>query len=524
MLIVRKGATRIAALVLASLIILVFNYHAQSAFCQTSRLPPRELFLLQLRNPNKEINAGLTYCLELCRNDQSQLVDQNFAFQSGDGVRVHVKTNFDGYAYIILAAGTSGKRAVLFPGGSEPNNIVHGREYILPINGVLRFDDKPGREALQVVASREPIDLESFSAQNASIITSTPSQQTANQGFAINVHPRSPVSLLAYLNHGVTTASQPPVQPQPLAQPVRMPPLKKPSTVEPLSRPVAPKFPPKLPAMPVQKVAPPPVSANRPLTDKWAVLIGIKYFPGFNADTRSRPGNVRTMNIFKNYLINEAHFSPSHVCVVEDQKANKHNVQDVLIGDWLANMAQPDDLVIIYFNTHGSTCTDGKNYLNLSGEQTDNTGSVINIDETCICMQDLGEIIKSKIRSQRVVIILDACYSANVMPKELDQGLDEMLQGAGQIVVSSSEKDEESWTDARLRGNLFTTFLTENLRQNRGLLESFRRTAQQVEAEGTTIGETQIPVINYSRWRGKDVIISAPVTNARPSSAVPHPF
>lgn len=517
----RKGSNYKGSQVLASLlIIVVHNFGDLSAFAQTSRLSPRQLFLIQLRDPNKEVNAGLTYCLELFRKGKSQLVDQNFAFQNGDQVRIHVKTNFDGYAYIILATGTSGKRAVLFPTGSEPNNIVHGREYILPTNGALRFDDKPGKEALQVVASRDPLNLDGLSLLNTDIISSVPSQQTANQGFAINIHPRSPVSLLAYLNHAGSTASQPVVQSQPTALP--KPPLTKPLVVKP-PRPMAPKFPPKLPPVSVPKVAPPPVSVNRPLTDKWAVLAGIKYFPGWPADLRNRPGNDRKTNDFKDYLISEAHFDRSHVCVVEDKKATKHDIQDVLIGDWLAKMAQPDDLVIIYFNTHGSKPgDDGKSYLSLSGDPD----GAFN-DDTCICMQDLGEIIKSKIRSQRVVIILDACYSANAMPKELDQGLDEMLQGAGQILVSSSEKNQESFSYDLRRGSVFTTCLINNLRSNRGLLETFRQTARDVEAAISTLntgGELQIPVINYSRWRGKDVIISAPVTNPLPASAVPHPF
>src|ERR1700684_3377663 len=94
---------RRVALVLAGLIHAACSICPSGAMAQTSKLSPRELFLQQLRDQGKEFNAGLTYCFELCRNGKSQLVGEDFSFQNGDAVRIHVKTNFDGYAYIVLA-------------------------------------------------------------------------------------------------------------------------------------------------------------------------------------------------------------------------------------------------------------------------------------------------------------------------------------------------------------------------------------------------------------------------------------
>lgn len=121
----------------------------------------KDLFFEQLENPSTEINTGLAYSLELLRNGQTYKVDNKFTFQSGDKIKFHVRPNMNGYAYIVMDKGTTGKQAVLFPNPKSPKNaVVAGQDIVLPANGVLTFDDNPGTERVKLFLSRNELKQE----------------------------------------------------------------------------------------------------------------------------------------------------------------------------------------------------------------------------------------------------------------------------------------------------------------------------------------------------------------------------
>ncbi len=122
------------------------------------------LYFEQLQKPEHTLNTGLRYWIELKRKDKTTQVSNKESFYSGDRIRFHVRPNIDGYAYILLRSGSRGEQNVLFPDTrtGEDNQVVHGRDYELPADGFLTFDQNPGTEKLTLLLSRKPIDAQAF--------------------------------------------------------------------------------------------------------------------------------------------------------------------------------------------------------------------------------------------------------------------------------------------------------------------------------------------------------------------------
>jgi hypothetical protein len=122
------------------------------------------LYFTQMDNPNKSLNTGVQYWIELHRGDDTLSVNNKYSFQSGDKIRFHVQSNIDGYAYIILKAGSRGEQSVLFPDQkhADDTHIARGHDYSLPNDGLLTFDENPGMENVVLLLSRAPIDPDAY--------------------------------------------------------------------------------------------------------------------------------------------------------------------------------------------------------------------------------------------------------------------------------------------------------------------------------------------------------------------------
>lgn len=123
----------------------------------------RGLYVEQLKKPAAKINNGVSYWLELQRNGKKSRVTNRYTFLDGDKLRIHVKPNFNGYAYVLLLQGSGGEQSVLFPGsGLGANRVLAGQEIVLPTaapgkDAWMKFDQNPGTEIVRVLVSREKI-------------------------------------------------------------------------------------------------------------------------------------------------------------------------------------------------------------------------------------------------------------------------------------------------------------------------------------------------------------------------------
>ncbi|MBY0551268.1 MAG: DUF4384 domain-containing protein [Candidatus Obscuribacterales bacterium] len=141
----------------------------------------KAIFREQMENPTEKLNTGVKYWIELYRGGKMTLVDNRTKFISGDKIRFRVIPNINGYAYIAMRKGSSGKAAVLFPPANSPNKVIAGKKYSMPAVGFLTFDKQPGTEQLSLVVSRTPVNATSLLNMESQHSLVTVASNTAEQ-------------------------------------------------------------------------------------------------------------------------------------------------------------------------------------------------------------------------------------------------------------------------------------------------------------------------------------------------------
>lgn len=262
-----------------------------------------------------------------------------------------------------------------------------------------------------------------------------------------------------------------------------------------------------------------------PIRDKWALVIGISKFqrkgiPGLKFASKDATD-------FYRYLVNEANFAPDHVRLLLDEKATQRRVMSELGSKFLARVAKPQDLVVIFVSTHGSPSQmdlRGKSYVVAHDSDPDD------LFATGIEMQKILESIQGRVLTDRVLLVMDACHSGFAAPNS--KGLyrmanfdaEELAQGSGQMVVCSSSPNERSWESTRYANSVFTRKLLDGLRshgEKTSLTEAFTRASAEVaqEVQEDRAGARQTPILK-GKWSGNDLLVGlhAASPQAVPSS------
>lgn len=256
-------------------------------------------------------------------------------------------------------------------------------------------------------------------------------------------------------------------------------------------------------------------AVDRPIKDKWAVVVGISKFEDPRINLKYPAKDAQD---FSNFLVNGAHFASDHVVLLTDEQATRSNILSVLGDKWLPRVANPDDLVIIYFSSHGSPAdldVGGVNYLIASDTDTNC------LYATGLALQDLMRTVKNRVHCNRVVMILDACHSgaADVSSSSSAKGLQragnvdtsQIVAGTGQLVIASSKPDQTSWEAKTYANGVFTKQLIEALKK-RGdhtkLGEAFEQLQDKVQQQVLLErGQLQTPQIK-SQWQGNDLVLA----------------
>ena len=471
----------------------------------------KDLFYRELKSPTNA-STGLAYCIELRRKGQRPILCNNrYPFQTGDAIKLHIKSNRTGYAYIVMAQGSTGKKAVLYPpqGSTEDNLLEAGKEYVVPPNGVIEFDNNAGTEKVLLVLSPQQVSLDAAlaSARNINItqdhLTGIPEQVDncsvySNEGVYENTpdssRPLKPGQGQVYVvnpdSDAVTAVGI--VLSHLGGQQASCIPFTQPGSVATA---------PALVAQPSAQSTPAPNGPNRPISDKWAFVVGCDRFLNGNGLRFC----VKDAISMREFLINEAGFSPNHVLMLTNEQATTANVMRVMT-ELLPQAVRKDDLVVLYFSTHGSGNLTGPNYNNHI--VTYDTGPEV----PGVHMQTLGDLIKAKIPSDRVVTILDVCFAGSAKDLDAKDYLDSLLQGSGEIIVSACGPNETSQELPQYGHGLFTYHLLNSLREKKALKASFDETRQKVIVDEPG----QHPIINYERWQGNDVVLFSRPKSPRP--------
>lgn len=261
-------------------------------------------------------------------------------------------------------------------------------------------------------------------------------------------------------------------------------------------------------------------SKDRPIADKWAVIIGIDKFQDKGIPTLEY--SAKDAKDFCDFLVEKGNFSRDHVILMLNEQATEDNILDAVFDNGLPRRVQKDDLVLIYASTHGSPREmdiRGENYL------VTYDSKLSHLFSSSIKLKDLLATIKNRTGCERIVLLLDACNSG--VAADLQEGgkggkallrvnsfnVDE-LAGKGQVVITSSSANERSWESKRYKNGVFTRNLIDALQKEGSgttLVDAFEDLKEKVLTEVQFDRKSsQTPVMN-NQWSGESLaLLSVP--------------
>ena len=201
----------------------------------------------------------------------------------------------------------------------------------------------------------------------------------------------------------------------------------------------------------------------------WAVVIGVNSYPHI----RPLKYAVNDAVAFSNHLVEYNQVPKENVVLLLDEEANLTRLRSAL-GIHMKNKASKEDMVIIYFAGHGATERDSTSP---DGDGLEKYLLPYDVDPkelyaTAMPMEEISRLF-SRIRSDRLVFIVDTCYSgasggrtvsvADIRAGISDGFLDRITGGKGKIILTASAANEVSAESDEMQHGIFTHFLIKGL-------------------------------------------------------------
>lgn len=245
-----------------------------------------------------------------------------------------------------------------------------------------------------------------------------------------------------------------------------------------------------------------------PIERKYALVIGLGKFK--EREITPLEYAEEDAKDFYNYLINPkgGNFRKENVSLLINEKATRDNIVNAL--DTVRNKAKENDLVILYFSTHGTPPGP------FGGVHMVTFDSVVKprqaIWETSITDEMLRDFING-IKTKRLIVVMDACYSngaykqvegflppggkslgvedeegfgnsRSFMAKRLLGSKDIVLDdedtptsgskgGWGKVLFSASDAGEKSWESDVLKHSFFTYYFLEGTKKYGDIKQAF---------------------------------------------------
>jgi hypothetical protein len=258
-----------------------------------------------------------------------------------------------------------------------------------------------------------------------------------------------------------------------------------------------------------------PKAAAGPVHEKWALVVGISRFQ----DKQLGRLNFASKDAkdFAAVLVDPSvgRFKPSNVHSLTDGEVTTRQLKQEF--NWLARSAKdPNDLVVIFLSSHGTARNKDTAEINYIATSDTEIEPEDNLFATAMPMVDVSDIVRSRIKAQRTVILLDTCHSgaaaANAARTDFSasaDALDRIRQGVGRAIVTSSSPDEKSYEGQPYSNGYFTHFLLEELRKNGGqesIDQIYGSLKQNVSRAASSIQRKQNPIFTHSE-HGAEIVI-----------------
>ena len=193
---------------------------------------------------------------------------------------------------------------------------------------------------------------------------------------------------------------------------------------------------------------------------RYALLIGI----GRYQDKRIPKLDYTAADAKAMYAVltdpNHGRFPKERVKLLLDERATAKNIRRHFT--WLRRNARPEDMVVVFYSGHGAPEEGGTYWVPYDAEIDD-------LDSTAISDSYIMRQL-SRIRSKRLIMFLDSCYSAAIVEKEdkpkalFDQDFFKKFQGTGRVTITASDGKELSLESKELGQGVFTHYLVQALK------------------------------------------------------------
>jgi len=196
-----------------------------------------------------------------------------------------------------------------------------------------------------------------------------------------------------------------------------------------------------------------PSSLNSNRAEYWAVIVGIgRYKNVYDLSYSDNDAN----DIYEQLLL-YPNWQPDHIKLLINSNATLEEINSTIIN-WLAPREDENDIVLLYFSTHGnhyvSNSTDYDYYFlaTYDSDTGDYRGPSFTIIGGTWGPTELGPRCKlgswlDNLDSKNIVVILDSCRSG---------GFINFLSESGRVIFTSCNASERDWQYYDLKNSLFT--------------------------------------------------------------------
>ncbi|MBD2412402.1 substrate-binding domain-containing protein [Nostoc calcicola FACHB-3891] len=192
---------------------------------------------------------------------------------------------------------------------------------------------------------------------------------------------------------------------------------------------------------------------------KVALLIGVsEYEPGLTP----LPAAIKDVEAMQRVLLHPdiGSFDDVKLLVNPQRQAMEEAIENLFAG------RPKDDLVLLFFSGHGIKDEGGKLYFATRNTRKNEKGGLV--QATAVSANFVQEIMRTKGRSKRQVVILDCCFSgafAEDMLVKDDGSVDVMNQlgGEGRAVLTSSTSTQYSFEQKESNLSIYTRYLVEGI-------------------------------------------------------------
>ncbi|MFC2132864.1 caspase family protein [Bacteroidota bacterium] len=180
---------------------------------------------------------------------------------------------------------------------------------------------------------------------------------------------------------------------------------------------------------------------------------------------------------FKNALIKHGRFKKENIKLLTNKNASRENIRKNLEG-WLKSKLKKNDLLIIFFSGHGTQIAD------TDEDEEDGLDECLvpydfnSNDASSVIIDDLFAYWIKNLKSERVMIIFDNCYSGgaakqkgvsiagvkgNIGKDNFSKDISREVPRKGTVLLAASKADQVSFESNEFKNGVFTYFLINSI-------------------------------------------------------------